>query len=469
MASLQARASHGADAGNGNQRDQDPAPRDPAPRDPAPLYKRLPPGPHRLERGQVLRHQRLRIHGAMVEAIAAGGYQATSVRQLIALAGVSRRSFYEHFANKQECFLATFDLLARRAVTNVAASCDVAAAADPQQRLGPPLATLARFAVEDPKAMNLLIAGPPELGRPGLRRLCQASAACERMLATAFAACDGADSLPAAVLQAIAGGVQAAIAGALAQPPGERDQARLAGELLRWVTTFATPSARALQRRAPTRPQPRRRRADGAARRQPPAPEPTAHLVGARLLDSALRLVAVHGYGELTAPRIADLAAVPIDDFPAAFTSAEDCFGAAVADVGDGALRAVHATAVPEGEWAPGVRASVTSLLTHLADQPLRARTLAELAFLGGETCAVANAARLRALAAALIAHAPAPTPADAATADLIAGALLHVLRCQLNLGRVRALPLLADQMAFVVLAPCIGAEPAAATLAGPS
>src|ERR1039458_1685675 len=60
-----------------------------------PLYERLPHGPHRLDHNQVIRNQRARIQGAMVEAVAASGYEAVSVRQVVALAGVSRRSFYE--------------------------------------------------------------------------------------------------------------------------------------------------------------------------------------------------------------------------------------------------------------------------------------------------------------------------------------------------------------------------------------
>jgi AcrR family transcriptional regulator len=91
--------------------------RDAAPKNPnhiKPLYKRLPHGPHRLDRDQVVLHQRARIHGAMVEAVAECGYEGTSVKQVISLAGVSRRSFYEQFANKQESFLATFDLIAHQ-------------------------------------------------------------------------------------------------------------------------------------------------------------------------------------------------------------------------------------------------------------------------------------------------------------------------------------------------------------------
>ena len=43
----------------------------------SPLYARLPHGPHRLDHGQVVHHQRARIHGAMIEAVAANGYAAT--------------------------------------------------------------------------------------------------------------------------------------------------------------------------------------------------------------------------------------------------------------------------------------------------------------------------------------------------------------------------------------------------------
>ena len=76
-----------------------------------------------LGRRAVAQHQRVRIHGAMVQAVAADGYDAVSVRQVIALAGVSRRSFYEQFASKQECFLATFDVIVRRQLAASRAAC----------------------------------------------------------------------------------------------------------------------------------------------------------------------------------------------------------------------------------------------------------------------------------------------------------------------------------------------------------
>lgn len=45
----------------------------------------------------------------MAAAVAQRGYGRVSVADVIARAGVSRKTFYEHFANKQECFLAAYD------------------------------------------------------------------------------------------------------------------------------------------------------------------------------------------------------------------------------------------------------------------------------------------------------------------------------------------------------------------------
>jgi AcrR family transcriptional regulator len=46
---------------------------------------------------------------AMAEAVAAKTYGGTTVADVVAGAGVSRKTFYEHFRDKEECFLAAFD------------------------------------------------------------------------------------------------------------------------------------------------------------------------------------------------------------------------------------------------------------------------------------------------------------------------------------------------------------------------
>jgi AcrR family transcriptional regulator len=57
----------------------------------------------------VLASQRGRMLGAMAGAVATKGYAGTTVADVVAGAGVSRKTFYEHFRDKEECFLAAFD------------------------------------------------------------------------------------------------------------------------------------------------------------------------------------------------------------------------------------------------------------------------------------------------------------------------------------------------------------------------
>src|SRR3954454_25305249 len=69
----------------------------------------LPRGPHGLERDVVLASQRGRMLGAMAEAVASTTYAGTTVADVVAGAVVTRKTFYEHFRDKDECFLAAFD------------------------------------------------------------------------------------------------------------------------------------------------------------------------------------------------------------------------------------------------------------------------------------------------------------------------------------------------------------------------
>jgi AcrR family transcriptional regulator len=69
----------------------------------------LPRGRHAAPRAVVRETQRARMLDAMVGAVAEKGYANVAVADVIARAGVSRKTFYEQFANKEECFLAAYD------------------------------------------------------------------------------------------------------------------------------------------------------------------------------------------------------------------------------------------------------------------------------------------------------------------------------------------------------------------------
>jgi AcrR family transcriptional regulator len=76
---------------------------------PAPIPRSLPRGRHAAAREVVLASQRGRLLEAMAACVAERGYAATTVAQVVARAGVSRKTFYEHFADKRACFLAAWE------------------------------------------------------------------------------------------------------------------------------------------------------------------------------------------------------------------------------------------------------------------------------------------------------------------------------------------------------------------------
>jgi AcrR family transcriptional regulator len=69
----------------------------------------LPPGRHGLSRAFVAQNQRDRILAAVADVTSVAGYGDMSVEDVIVTAGVSRRTFYEHFKNKHDAFIAAYD------------------------------------------------------------------------------------------------------------------------------------------------------------------------------------------------------------------------------------------------------------------------------------------------------------------------------------------------------------------------
>jgi AcrR family transcriptional regulator len=80
-----------------------------APAEYPPELSRLPPGRHGLPRDFVVHNQRERLIAGLAEAVAEKGYGGTTIADITRHAAVSRRTFYEHFEGKDECFVAAFD------------------------------------------------------------------------------------------------------------------------------------------------------------------------------------------------------------------------------------------------------------------------------------------------------------------------------------------------------------------------
>jgi AcrR family transcriptional regulator len=79
----------------------------------------LPRGRHHLSREDVTRSQRERLLTAAAEVSAARGYEATTVADLLAAAGVGRETFYELFEDRRACVLAAHQVLLEDLVERV--------------------------------------------------------------------------------------------------------------------------------------------------------------------------------------------------------------------------------------------------------------------------------------------------------------------------------------------------------------
>jgi AcrR family transcriptional regulator len=79
---------------------------------PSDVPRRLPRGSHGLDRDVVAASQRARLLEAVGRAVADRGYAAATIDDIVRGAGVSKKTFYEHFADKQECFVAAYEAAA---------------------------------------------------------------------------------------------------------------------------------------------------------------------------------------------------------------------------------------------------------------------------------------------------------------------------------------------------------------------
>jgi AcrR family transcriptional regulator len=92
---------------------------------------------------------------AMVRVVGRKGYKGTAVADVIEQANVSRTTFYKHFEDKHECFLAAYDLMVERVFDEVIANCDARQSWLERMRIG--LTTLVEMFALDPELARTAI------------------------------------------------------------------------------------------------------------------------------------------------------------------------------------------------------------------------------------------------------------------------------------------------------------------------
>jgi AcrR family transcriptional regulator len=117
----------------------------------------LPRGRHDLSADEVSAHQRERILGAVSAVIADEGYWSLTVEQVIALAGVSRSTFYVHFENKLEAALAAHEWVLGRYLAEVQVACR--AQVEWAMKVSAALGATLDFIVSRPRQAQILSVG----------------------------------------------------------------------------------------------------------------------------------------------------------------------------------------------------------------------------------------------------------------------------------------------------------------------
>ncbi len=130
---------------------------------------RFPAGVRTLAPDLVRAVQRERLLAAMTRTVTEIGYNALTVQNVLSPAGISRPTFYEQFEDKEDCFLAAFDVAAAQLRQEIEAG--VAAAGKGwREQLRAGIAALLRFIVAEPEAARLVIVEARASSAAGLLR-----------------------------------------------------------------------------------------------------------------------------------------------------------------------------------------------------------------------------------------------------------------------------------------------------------
>jgi len=104
----------------------------------------------------------------MARAVEELGYPETTVRDVLERAGMSRRTFYQLFENREACFLAAYDAALLDALGRIEEACERDGSAPPH--VDEPLRVLLAYLTDRPELARLLVVEPVRAGPSGLDR-----------------------------------------------------------------------------------------------------------------------------------------------------------------------------------------------------------------------------------------------------------------------------------------------------------
>lgn len=461
----------------------------------------LPRGPQALPREEVVADQRRRLFEALIELVNEHGLGGVRISELVSRAGVSRRSFYEHFPNKEECLLAAFDASRRRLTEAMVRAYDPKM--EGREQVQAIVRALFEATLERPSATRLVCVDVIAAGEAGMERWGRGAARFERYLGEVFARAPGAGGIPEPVAKAVVGALRKILYSRVASGQSGRalraELERAQPEVVDWICSYY-PSPAGIPMR------PRRRRASRGAKgkpgewaggreggrapgslvtlsRQGPRGLPPGehnlprgfveHNQRERIFDAIANLTAARGYPALSLDDVAAEAAVSLQTFYSHFESKEEAFEATY-EVGHARALGVCAEAFADGQtWVQGVRAAVAALMRFLSAEPAYAHLacvdivvafprLTERVEQTRSTYASLLASRLASYNGSTGAHGYSSVAGEA-----IVGGVFELLHDYVARGLAERLPELSDHVTYITLTPFLGNQAAADAVTG--
>jgi AcrR family transcriptional regulator len=111
---------------------------------------------------------RERLIAAMAASIEEKGYRQTTVADVVRIARTSRRSFYEHFEDREACFLALFDATNDATMEQIAAA--VRPERPPEEQVDQALGAYIDSVIAHPALYKSFVRELPALGQAGADR-----------------------------------------------------------------------------------------------------------------------------------------------------------------------------------------------------------------------------------------------------------------------------------------------------------
>jgi AcrR family transcriptional regulator len=169
--------------------------------------EQLPRGRHGLSREAIAHSQRQRLIAGFAEVLHEVGYPKTTLTMVVQRAGVSKSALYDHFAGKDDFFLAAFDACVERIRAHLLKACEGGADREWSLRVRDALAALLALLADDPALAAIVLVEGPQVGRRSYDRYAAATESFVSLLRTGAPVPEGGHAVPKETDEAVVGGI----------------------------------------------------------------------------------------------------------------------------------------------------------------------------------------------------------------------------------------------------------------------